>query len=233
MALGNSPRRETSFTVEASKSYAFGMQFKTVDGLPVDLTSCIVRLVITEPPYAGGTEVVNTLAVSVDPTTGFTWFNLQAEDLALEPGSYPYDITLVPESGYSTPIIKGYFEIGSNTDQDASNVYETLNTASDITVTFEQGDVISIKIERVDGLFILVSEMMEDFAEKMQVEVDKANAAAAAAAESARLAEQYAEEMRIWLDNAGFPFWKGTYAEYQAISPKREVLYLLVDEAVR
>jgi hypothetical protein len=40
--------------------------------------------------------------------------------------------------------------------------------------------------------------------------------------------------MQAWLDNAGFPFWKGTQAEYNAINPKKdEVLYLITDEAVR
>lgn len=233
MALGNTPNRETSFAVEASKSYAFGVRFITEDGLPVDITDCVVRMVLTDSPYQGGTEVLSTVAVSEDPSSGFTWFSLQAEDLALEPGTYSYDITFLPPSGYSTPIIKGFFEIGTNTDQDSSNIYENINSSSDITVTMAGGDLVSITIERVDGLYVIVSEMMKDFSDQMAVEVAKAADSASDAYDSAVLAQEYAASMQVWLDNAGYPFWKGTYAEYQAISPKKEVLYLLVDEAVK
>ena len=37
------------------------------------------------------------------------------------------------------------------------------------------------------------------------------------------------DEMREWLDNAGFPFWKGTQAEFDALDKKREFLYLIVE----
>ncbi len=232
MPLGNTPRRETTISVEASKSYAFGMYFKTPDGLPIDLTDCELRLVAAEAPHVGGTEVINILATSQAPVTGFMQFNFQATDLELEPGSYAYDVTLLPISGYSQPIIKGYIEVGPNMDLDTSNVYTDLDVGSDVTVTQEQGDVVEITIERVDGLYLVVSALIKDFTEAMQAEVAKAAASAVDAAESAELAERNNNEMQVWLDNAGFPFWKGTYAQYQALVPKEEVLYLLVDEAV-
>ena len=232
MALGNTPRRETSFAIEASKSYSFGMWFKTPDDLPVDLTTCEVRMVVTAPLQMGGTEVISIQAVSAQPLSGFTWFNLQAEDLALEPGSYPYDVTFYPDSGYSTPIIKGYLEIGANTDPDTSNVYLPINTDSDVTVVMSQGDVVGVTIEQVDGLYVIIAGLIEDFSAEMAAQVAAAEAAAAAAAGSAELSQSYHDDMQVWLDNAGFPFWKGTYAEYQALTPKAEVLYLITDEVV-
>lgn len=234
MALGNTPRRETVIAVEANKSYAFGLNFKTPDGLPVDLTACEVRLVAAEAPHVGGTEVMSLVATSQEPTTGFTQFNMQAEDLALEPGSYPYDVTLYPQTGYSTPIVKGYIEIGTNTDLDTSNIYSGVEVGSDITVFMEHGDLLEITIERVDGLYVVVGEIIRDFEEQMAAEVAKAADFATDAQNSAELSQSYADSMQVWLDNAGFPFWKGTQAQYNAINPKKdEVLYLITDEAVR
>lgn len=229
MALGNTPRRETTFAVEANKSYAFGLRFVHPDKTAIDLTGCTLRMVVIEGPHVGGTQVLAKVADMTDPTLGFAQFNLQAEDLALDPGSYSYDVTLLPTSGYSSPIIKGYFEVGPNVDFDSSNKYLGLEVGSEITVTFEQGDVVEITIDRVDGLYVLVAGLMEDFKEEMEAAVGQAETAAGEAAASADLAEGYAGQMQVWLDNAGFPFWKGTQAQYDIITPKAEVLYLITD----
>ena len=232
MVLGNTPRRETNIYVEANKSYAFGLRFQTPDEEPVDLTGCTVRLVATEPPHYGGTEVLNLLADMQAPTSGFAQFNMQAEDLALEPAEYAYDVTLIPQTDYSTPVIKGNITVGSNTDTDTSNKYLGVNVGSDITVTIENGDVVEIIIERVDGVYTIVSNLIKDFADAMQAEVDEAAGHASDSADSAALSASYAAEMQVWLDNAGYPFWKGTQAEYNAITPKREILYLITDPVV-
>ena len=230
MALGNTPRRETNIAVEASKSYALGLHFVSEDGEPVDLTDCVIRFVATEPPHRGSTEVLSLVAELTTPEAGLAYFKFQASDLTLQVGSYTYDVTLIPPSGYSSPILKGYLEIGPNTDLDDSNVYTDLNFTSDITVQIGQGDSITIVIERVDGMFLVVSKLIEEFRAEMQVQVDAAAGSAQASLNSANLSASYADEMRVWLDNAGYPFWKGTQAEYDSISRKREVLYLITDE---
>lgn len=233
MALGNTPRQEIVISVEASKSYALGMYFKMNDGSPVDLTGCVLRFVATEPPQRGNTEVISLVAEIDEPLAGLTLFKFQARDLAIEPGSYAYDVTLVPPSGYSTPIIKGYLEVGPNTDTDDSNVYTDLNLLSDITVTGAlEHDSITIEVERVDGLFLVVSALIQRFEADMQAQVDAAAASAQKALEQKNLAAAYAASMQAWLDNAGYPFWKGTQAQFDAIAQKREVLYLITDEAV-
>lgn len=232
MALGNTPRRETNIAVEASKSYVLGLRFIMTDGSPVDLTDAIIRFVATDPPQRGNTEVLNLTAVMDQPASGMAQFKFQAADLTLEPGTYAYDVTLVPPSGYSTPILKGFLEVGSNTDLDDSNVYGALNVVSDITVTWGQGDNITIEIERVDGLFLVVTNLITQFTEDMQAEVDKAAASAQAALNSANIAAQHEDAMQAWLDNAGFPFWKGTQAQYDALIKKPEVLYLIINEVV-
>ena len=231
MALGNTPRRETNIAVEASKSYMLGLYFKAPDDTPVDLTGCIVRFVATDPPQRGATEVLSVVADMARAEVGLVQFKFQAADLTLEPGSYAYDVTLVPPSGYSTPILKGYLEIGSNTDLDDTNVYTEFNSQSDITVTYAQGDQVTIEIERVDGLYIVVTSLIEDFKVDMQAQVDAAADSAQESLNSANLSAQYAASMQAWLDNAGFPFWKGTQAQFDTITQKREILYLITDEA--
>lgn len=232
MTLGNTPRRETNISVEASKSYALGLRFVMTDGAPVDLTDCVIRFVATDPPQRGSAEVLSLVAVMDQPLAGFAQFRFQAADLTLEPGSYAYDVTLVPPSGYSSPILKGYLEVGGNTDLDDTNVFGNLNTTSDITVVMDEHDAITIEIERVDGMFLVVTKLIEEFTVDMQGQVDAAAGFAQDSLNSANLSAQYAASMQAWLDNAGYPFWKGTQAEYNAITKKREILYLITDEAV-
>ena len=229
MALGNTPRRETNIAVEASKSYVLGLYFVTKDGESIDLTGSVVRLVATDPPQRGSTEVLSVVGVMDEPTLGLVQFKFQAADLTLEPGSYAYDVTLIPPTGYSTPILKGYIEVGSNTDLDDTNVYTDLNILSDITVTIEAGDHVTVEIERVDGMYLVVANLIEEFSATMQAQVNLAAQHAQAALNSANLAEAANNEMQVWLDNAGYPFWKGTQAEYNAIAHKSEVLYLITD----
>jgi hypothetical protein len=233
VALGNTPNRETSISVEASKSYAFGVRFVDTEDIPISVEGAVVRFVATEPVYQGASEVLNIEARHVLDTAGFVQFEFQAEDLALDPGSYAYDITLIPESGYSTPLLKGSLNVGLNTDTDISNVYTGLNVGSDVTVTLSSGDIIEIVLERVDGLYLVVTRLIEDFTEDMEEQVALAAAEADRSTAEASRAELARTEMTDWLAATGFPFWKGTQAEYNAIDPKNpQVLYLIVDPGV-
>lgn len=148
MTLGNTPRTEVNFALEASKSFSFGITFTNLDGSPFDLGTAILRLVAVEPSHLGGSEALNNEALFTDSSNGFAQFNFQAEDLALEPGSYGYDVTYVPLDGYSIPILKGSIELGPNTDLDTSNVYLTTHYVSDVTVVLDHGDVIKVTVER-------------------------------------------------------------------------------------
>ena len=229
MALGNTPRQETSIAVEANKSYTFGVWFKTVDGTPVDLTDSVLRFVATGNAYRTGAEILNIVATPMLEQPDMQQFEFQAEDLALKPGSYGYDVTLLPPSGYSIPILKGQLEVGSNADEDASNVYARTSTGTDITVELSGNDVVNVTLERVDGLFMLVQELLEDFRQQMIEFEAHMEALAAESAASAADAAASANELRHWMETVGFPFWKGTQAEYDAIPVKNpDVLYLII-----
>jgi hypothetical protein len=229
MAFGNTPRRETNIAVEANKSFAFGILFKAQDGTPVDLSTSTLRFVAAELGHRGGNEVLSVVASTMDENAAMQQFEFQAEDLALPPGSYPYDVTLIPESGYSTPILKGTLEIGSNTDVDTSNVYTSdVTTGSNVTVYLNQHDLVEVTIERVDGLFMLVQELIKDFRDEVIGWQTGILASVDAAAASSTDAAYQADLLRGWFNSVGFPFWKGTQAEYDALPTKDpNVLYLI------
>ena len=94
-----------------------------------------------------------------------------------------------------------------------------------------KGFAVTLSVGIVTSVFaaLVVSRLIEDFAIEMQKQVDKAADSAQDALGSANRAYGYSEEMREWLDNAGFPFWKGTQAEFDALDKKREFLYLIVE----
>ena len=233
MALGNTPRRETNISVEASKSYALGVLFREVDGSPVDLSEAEVRLVLAESARADGIELLSLIAVKIGSKQGLVQFQFQAEDLALDPGNYPYDVTLIPKSGFSTPILKGFFEIGSNTDVDTSNVFDFATLDGDIIAVMDGGDLIEITIERVDGLIAVAEEMISDFSASMTAEVLRATNQANRSTVEADRSASYANELRAWMAAVGFPFWQGTQAQYDNIpAPDPLILYLIVDEGV-
>lgn len=230
MALGNTPRRETNIAVEANKSFTFGIWFKSADGTPIDLTGSTIRFVAAQLAHRNGVEVLSLTAVPMEDNPGMQQFEFQAEDLALPPGTYPYDVTLIPPSGYSTPILKGHLEIGTNTDVNTNNVYDSgLGTGTDVTVYLNEHDLVEVTIERVDGLFMLVTEVINDFRDEIEVEKLALTALKNAADASAQQSAFHAEELRGWFNSVGFPFWKGTQAEYDALPSKDpNVLYLVV-----
>lgn len=229
MALGNTPRRETNIAVEANKSYSFGVWVKAADGTDVDLTNSVLRFVATESAYHTGAEVLNVTAIPMLDQPDMQQFEFQAEDLALIPGSYSYDVTLIPPSGYSVPLLKGQMEIGANSDEDTSNVFSDIGTGTDVIVELAGKQVVEVTVERIDGLFTLVKELLTDFREEIAQDQAEMDAKVAEAAASATIASNKAAQLEGWFNSVGFPFWKGTQAQYDAIPVKDpNVLYLIV-----
>jgi hypothetical protein len=203
--------------------------FKSADNTPIDLTDSVLRFVATENAYHTGAEVISKVAVPMLDQPDMQQFEFQAEDLALDAGSYAYDITLIPPSGYSIPILKGQLEVGANSDLDTDNVFTDISTGTDIIVDLAGTDVVEVTIERVDGLFMLVKELLEDFRAEIAAAQASMDAKVAAAAASAQIASDKAAQLEGWFNSVGFPFWKGTQAEYDAIPVKDpNVLYLIV-----
>lgn len=158
MTLGNTPVCRNDFFLEQRKSFAFLMHFQLRDRAvraetpDFDLTDSTVRIVVRYPQHLGGEKVIETEADEVELTEGRVQFRLQAIDLELDPEAYPYDITLLTPNGYTTPVMKGFFNIGSNTDTDSSNVFDLTNPNTWIEVGIINSAVVQVRINNPDFL---------------------------------------------------------------------------------
>lgn len=231
MALGNTPRVETNFYVEPNKSYAFGISFQDIDHDPIDLDGAIIRMVIANDAYRGGGEILEKTALLIVPDQGLCQFQFQAAELDLQDGQYVYDITFTATSGYSTPILKGYFEVGTNVDYNSSNTYVDVNTGSEITVVMDNIDVVQITVEKIDGMFHIITELIEDFREQMSSGLQYIAESRTAAVNAASAANADANELRAMIATVGYPFWKVlTQDQYNALPEiGNGILYVIVD----
>lgn len=145
--LGNTPRSYTLFRLDRAKSFAFEVRFVDEDGVAADMTGAVVRMVVEQPDYLGGAEVINATADMTNAEGGRALFALQATDTDLDPETYALDITVVADSGYSVPIVKGGVEIVFNVDDDTSNVYSGPNLTSGIEVVLSGTDIIQVRLD--------------------------------------------------------------------------------------
>jgi len=149
--LGNTPLRQVNFFLDRGKSFAYNVTFEDLQGNPYDLTGCEVRVVVESPEHWGGDEVIQSVAVLIDAAGGVSQFRHQASDLYLEPGEYPYDVTFLSASGYSVPVTKGLYVIGSNTDDDATNSYPGVLTPQGLTAIMHNGATVKVCLDYPDG----------------------------------------------------------------------------------
>lgn len=116
--IGNSPEQQTVLRLEARKSFALSLWFMDQNRRPADLTGSVVRLVAKRPPFAAdpgdaGNLIEHSLAEFPDPTQGFARFELQAAELDLAAGEYPFVVVLVND-GYSSVVVKGVIAVEEN-----------------------------------------------------------------------------------------------------------------------
>lgn len=93
----------------ARKSFSFTVQFLNENEAPLPLTGASCSFTIGEQAYSP-TPILTKQAHSITPNTGVVLFNLQASELDLEPGTYPFEIVLLQE-GYSSIAINGELEV--------------------------------------------------------------------------------------------------------------------------
>jgi hypothetical protein len=143
--LGNTPMQPVDFFIERSKSFAFSVKVQHNDKTPFDFTGATVRCTIAQPKRRGGALVLTKSGSNVD-VDGVRQFRLQAAELDLPPGEYPYDITLLTAEDYTVPLSKGVFVIGSNTDTVDSNVYNFNDPDQWITFTIKNNATIKVQL---------------------------------------------------------------------------------------
>lgn len=124
--VSNSTNQLTQLLLERARSLALDLNFLTADERgDVDLTGSTITLVMKQPIRLGTATVLTKVATLTSPTTGDARLDLQALDLDLDPGIYPYSITYVDAAAFSATVVKGEAQILANTDPRVDNVYDT------------------------------------------------------------------------------------------------------------
>jgi hypothetical protein len=133
------------FFVERSKSFAFSVKVQHNDTTPFDFTGASVRCTIAQPKRRGGALVITRAGSDVD-IDGVRQIRLQAAELDLPPGEYPYDVTLLTAEDYTVPLCKGVFVIGSNTDAVDNNVYDFNDPDQWIIFTIKNNATVKVQL---------------------------------------------------------------------------------------
>lgn len=125
--LSNTPPSQSVLELEARKSFTFALQVMHEGGAPVDLTSAAVTFTLgrhgeyNEPP----TVILERAGNITAPADGAAVFSLQAAELDLAPGEYPFAVTL-RVSGYSLLLAKGAVAVRQNVEYGStSQTYPT------------------------------------------------------------------------------------------------------------
>lgn len=129
--LSNSPEESLVLRLEARKSFTFGVRFRDANGKPVDITGADIRF--TAARVHADNEIATVFwvqAVLTESALGLARVDIQAADLALDPGSYPFALTVV-NGGYSSVVAKGLVELQANVE--VSAVGQTFMTGDPAT----------------------------------------------------------------------------------------------------
>ena len=156
--LGNSPSKgNTVLRVEARKSFSFGIWLKDFKKKPLDITDCSISLVVKTRPYDTSDTadednlLTNSAAEILEPEVGYARINLQASDLDLATGEYPFALVLHTPEGYSAVIAKGVLEVLDNPE------------FASVGLTYEGGDPSSsleIHLRELTSLSVHVGGML-------------------------------------------------------------------------
>lgn len=122
--LSNSPTANSVLDLEQRKSFAFELVLVEPDGgRPVDLTGTTITFTLGRYvlPFTPPEVVFEQAAIISDPTIGAAVIALQADQLDLTAGSYPFTITMV-QGGYSLVLVKGDVRLQQNPEQASAAV---------------------------------------------------------------------------------------------------------------
>jgi len=107
--LSNAPTQPALLQLAARKSFSFTVQFLNENEVPLPLTGAGVSFTIGEQAYSA-TPILTQQAAEILESSGIALFNLQASQLDLTPGIYPFEIVTSVE-GYSSVAVNGELEI--------------------------------------------------------------------------------------------------------------------------
>lgn len=108
-ALSNIPQQPALLTLAARKSFSFTVQFLDSNDRPLSLDGATASFTIGQQSYSD-TPVLTQQASTILGSEALALFNLQASQLNITPGVYPFEI-VVTTNGYSSIAINGELEI--------------------------------------------------------------------------------------------------------------------------
>lgn len=120
MTLTNLPNQHTMLRLAARKSFAVTVNF--IDGVcdkPLNMEGAEIRLTIGQTYPQTGVLLEKSPAL-LNGQQGFARFDLQATELDLPAGEYPYELVVVA-SGYSTIALRGVIDLEPSVDTFALN----------------------------------------------------------------------------------------------------------------
>lgn len=141
-----SPQEHSLLVFEARKSASFGVFFTDANDAPLDVSTATVTLAFAPQTRAVGSAPVLTVVAEPRPDLGWKRFNIQASQLALNPGSYDFTMTVVLE-GYSFVPMKGTLELVENTDLSATSTTFTIpSTTTNLKVALRPASTVVVSL---------------------------------------------------------------------------------------
>ena len=169
--IGNTPRSETVFSLEARKSFALGLHFidRSNNDEPVNLDGSVVRFVMSQQAHRSpGGVLIETEAIEVDYSLGLVQIEIQPDELDLPPGEYPFAISILTDLDYDTLLVKGYIDLQPNADPTVGPDFTGINPSTNLAVYREEGVYIKVQVAAVDGLATIINGLINDFTANVQ-----------------------------------------------------------------
>lgn len=108
-SLTNTPQTPVLMTLAARKSFSFTVQFLDTNDAPLRMEDATATFTIGGQSYSD-TPILTQQADTILESSAVALFNLQASQLDLTPGVYPFEIVTLVQ-GYSSIAINGELEI--------------------------------------------------------------------------------------------------------------------------
>lgn len=155
-SVTNSPQSLTSIRLEARKSFSLGLWVQDVHGRAADLSGCTLRMVVKREPYSAldtndsDNLITSDEAVHDDSEMGYVVLNLQASELDLSEGEYPYVVVMVTSEGYSTTLLKGYVEVVGNPEfQSMQDQYSNTTPQTTLEIVLRGMNFVAVRAGHV------------------------------------------------------------------------------------
>lgn len=153
MRLSNTPQEVTVLRLEQRKSFTCTVLVSDTSGARVDLGDAVLTLdwlinlgKVDRLDELTQADVRSVSATMVEPAYGHARFDVQAADLDLGPGSYPFTMTL-RFAGFSVVVLKGTIELQQNAEfASVEHEYLTGQPAQALEVQLRGTGVIDVEV---------------------------------------------------------------------------------------